>query len=255
VARGFAVDLALGSFEYLEVLTRTSHFTQTSKVWHRALNCGFKITASAGEDSILGLHGTPVIGESRLYVRVGPKLSWDGWVDGIRRGRTFVSNGPLLDFKVNAEIPGGEIHLPAAGGSVEIAGRFDSIVPVDRMELYMNGAVIETVRAGVRQGELRKRVPVTRSGWLTLRAVNDKPQHPVEDAYVIAETSPVYVYCGDHPIRSREDAEYFLRWVDGVGKQAETHPGWRSERERKHVLDQFAEARRIWEQRVKEATQ
>ena len=255
VARGFAVDLALGSFEYLEVLTRTSHFTHTSKVWHRALNCGFKVTASAGEDSILGLHGTPVLGESRVYVHTGRELSWDGWVEGIRRGRSFITNGPLLAFTVNGEIPGGEIHLPSGGGSVDVTGRFDSIVPVDRIELYMNGAVIETVRASGRQGELRKRVPVTRSGWLTLRAISDQPHHPVEDAYVVAETSPVYVYCGNEPIRSREDAEYFIRWVDDVRRQAEAHPGWRSERERKHVFDQFAEARRVFEQRAKEAKQ
>jgi hypothetical protein len=57
------------------------------------------------------------------------------------------------------------------------------------------------------------------------------------------------------PIRSREDAEYLLRWVDDVAPQAERHPGWRSERERKHVLDQFAAARRVWKQRVKEAKQ
>ena len=43
------MDLALGSFTYLEVLTRSTHFTYTAPVWHRALNCGFKITASAGK--------------------------------------------------------------------------------------------------------------------------------------------------------------------------------------------------------------
>ncbi|MBL8291496.1 MAG: PD40 domain-containing protein, partial [Bryobacterales bacterium] len=42
VARGFPVDLALGSFEYLEVMTSAGHFTNTVKAWHRALNCGFK---------------------------------------------------------------------------------------------------------------------------------------------------------------------------------------------------------------------
>jgi hypothetical protein len=65
----------------------------------------------------------------------------------------------------------------------------------------------------------------------------------------------VYVYCGNQPIRSREDAEYFIRWIDDVGRQAEAHTGWRTDRERKHVLDQFAEARRVWEQRAKEAGQ
>jgi hypothetical protein len=258
VARGFATDLALGSFEYLEVLTRAGHFTNTSKVWHRALNCGFRIAASAGEDSILGMHATPILGQSRIYVYLGAELSWDRWVDGIRRGHTFVTNGPLVTFEVNGEIPGGEIHLPAGGGSVEVSGRFDSIVPVERMELYVNGVVVASgvpSGPGGKQGVLQKRVPVTHSGWLTLRAISDQPHHPVEDAYVVAETSPVYVYCGDEPIRSRSDAEYFVRWIDDVARQAEAHPGWHSERERRHVLDQFAEARRIFEQRAKEAKQ
>ena len=255
VARGFAADLALGSFEYLEVLTRAGHFTNTSKVWHRALNCGFKITASAGEDSILGLHATPILGQSRVYAHLGPKLTWEAWIDAIRHGRTFVTNGPLVEFEVNGELPGDEIHLPSSGGDVEVSALVQSIVPIDRIELYRNGAVAETVKAGEKRGELRKRIPITRSGWLTLRAISDRPHHPIEDAYVVAETSPVYVYCGDQPIRSRDDAEYFMRWIDDVARQAEAHSGWRSERERKHVLDQFAQARRIFEQRAKEAKQ
>ena len=36
VARGFPVDLALGTFEYLEVLTWATSFTHTAPVWHRA---------------------------------------------------------------------------------------------------------------------------------------------------------------------------------------------------------------------------
>ena len=58
VARGFPVDLAHGAFEYLEVMTSARLARFTSKVWHRALNCGFRVTASGGEDSISGLHRT-----------------------------------------------------------------------------------------------------------------------------------------------------------------------------------------------------
>ncbi len=257
VARGFPVDLALGSFEYLELLTRATHFTNTSIVWHRALNCGFKITASAGEDSILGMHATPVMGSSRVYVYLGAKLTWDGWVDGIRHGRTFVTNGPLIQFEVNGELSGGEVKLPVDGGSVEISGRLSSIAPVDRMEVYYNGGILETIQLAKngREGVFRKRVPVTRSGWFTLRAISKESHDPVDDAFVVAETSPVYVKCGDQPIRSREDAEYFIRWIDDISRQAKEHPGWRSERERSHVLDQFSEARRIFEQRAREAKQ
>jgi TolB protein len=251
VARGFPVDLALGTLNYLEVLTWATSFTYTAPVWHRALNCGFKVTASAGEDSILGLHASRLLGSSRIYVNAGPQLTWDRWVDGIRRGRTFVTNGPLLVFTVNGEAPGGEIHLPASGGTVQVAGRLDSIVPVERFELWSNGGVVKSVplTAGGKHGELTASIQVTRSGWYTLRGTGSRREFPVDDLYVVGETSPVYVYCGDQPIRSREDAEYFIRWIDDITRQAEAHPGWRSDRERQHVLDQFAEARRVFEQR------
>jgi hypothetical protein len=119
------------------------------------------------------------------------------------------------------------------------------------MEVYFNGKVIETVPLtdGGKKGVLRKRIQIANSGWLTLRGISGKDRFPIEDKYVVGETSPVYVYCGDQPIRSRDDAEYFIRWIDDITKQAQAHPGWRSERERKHVLDQFQEARRVFEQR------
>jgi Tol biopolymer transport system component len=254
VARGFPVDLALETFTYLEVLTRAPHFTHTSTVWHRALNCGFKVTASAGEDSILNLNATPVMGSSRLYAYLGPRLTWDGWVDAIRQGRTLVSNGPLIRFEVNGEISGGEIRLPAQGGEVRAIGQLETIVPVEKLEIFWNGKPVETVpvAAAARTLRIERSIPVKESGWLTLRA-RGGPSHPIEDEYVVAETSPVYVYCGDRPIRSREDADYFIRWIDDITRQAEEHSGWRSPRERKHVLGQFAEARKIFEQRAREA--
>jgi hypothetical protein len=203
------------------------------------------------------LHATGIIGASRLYAYTGEKLTWAGWVDAIRQGRTFVTNGPLIQFDVDGELAGGEIHLPANGGTVEVSARVNSIVPIDRMELYFNGRPIETgpLTSGGKEGVFHKRIPVTRSGWFTFRGISNEPHHPVDDPYVVAETSPVYVYCGDQPIRSREDAEYFSRWIDDITRQAEAHPGWRSDRERKHVLDQFAQARRIFEQRAREDKQ
>ncbi|MDX1982910.1 MAG: CehA/McbA family metallohydrolase [Bryobacteraceae bacterium] len=249
VARGFPVDLALQTFDYLEVLTSAGMFTHTAKVWHRALNCGFRVTASAGEDSILGLHATPIMGSTRVYAHLGSRLSWPGWVDAIRHGRTFVTNGPILQFTVNHEMPGAEIRLPETGGQVEIAASFESIVPIRTMEIFFNGSAIESVPVNAATGEIRKSIPITTSGWLTFRASNPNPQHPIDDDYVTGETSPVYVMCGGKPIRSRQDAEYFIRWIDDITKQAEAHPGWRSEKEKKHVLGQFAEARSLMEQR------
>ncbi len=255
-ARGFPVDLALGSFAYLEVMTSARHAEHTAAVWHRALNCGFKVTASGGEDSITDLHRTPLIGAARMYAYLGDRLEWGRWVEAVRAGRTFVTNGPLLQLAMDGHIPGGEIQLPAEGGSVEVVARMDSAFPADKLELIHKGDVVEQIPLdddGL-SGRLRKRIQVEESGWYTLRASTAGPVLPVDDSRLYAETGPIYVYCGDQQIRTRDDAEYFVRWIDDIARQASAHPGWRSEREREHVLALFEEARAVFIQRAEEAS-
>ncbi len=257
VARGFPVDLALGSFTYLEVMTSARHAEHTAAVWHRALNCGFKVTASAGEDSITDLHRTPIIGAARMYAYLGDRLEWGRWVDAVRAGQTFVTNGPLLQFAIDGQIAGGEVALPSDGGSVEVVARMDSAFAADKLELIRNGAVLEQIPLADdgRSGVLRKRIRVEGSGWYTLRASTAGPVLPVDDVRLYAETGPIYVYCGDGQIRSQEDAEYFVRWIDDIARQANAHSGWRSAREREHVLAQFEQARAILVERAREGAQ
>jgi len=115
--------------------------------------------------------------------------------------------------------------------------------------VFLNGKVIESSNGA----PIRKRISIDRSSWITVRASNSKPLEPIDDSYIVAETSPVYVYTGSRKIRSKEDAEYFIEWIDGITQQAQAHPGWRSERERSHVLEQFQQARKIFEERARES--
>ena len=254
-ARTFPIDLALGSFDYLEVMTGAQYAKFTAPVWHRAMNCGFRVTPSGGEDSISNLHRTPALGAARVYGYLGDKLEWSRWLDAIREGRTFITNGPLVNLEINGQGPGGEIRLPDGGGSVEVTANMQTAFPVERVELVFRGKVVKTIPTenGGRQAFWRGSIPVNDSGWFTLRALTDGPVPPVDDTNLHAETAAVYTLVGEQPIRSREDAEYFVRWIDGVTKMAEEHPGWRSEREKDHVLEQFREARAIMEQRAAEA--
>jgi hypothetical protein len=246
-ARTFPVDLALESFDYLEVMTGANYARHSGEVWHRALNCGFRVTPSGGEDSISNLHRTPALGAARVYADLGGTLEWPRWVDAIREGRTMITNGPLVWLSVDGQGPGGEVKLPAGGGSVEIQATMETAFPVQRVELIFRGEVVQSIPVtdGGRQAIWRGRAPVERSGWFTLRALTDEPVYPIDDDNLHAETAAVYVLTGDESIRSREDAEYFVRWIDAITKQAEDHPGWRSDKEKAHVLGQFAEARKI----------
>ena len=69
------------------------------------------------------------------------------------------------------------------------------------------------------------------------------------DIYPFATTSPVYVTLGGAPVRSAEDARYFVAWIDRLDAAARAHPGWNTDTERSHVLEQIARARAEFERR------
>ncbi len=255
-SRTFPIDAALGTVDYLELLSGSDHLV-TTRVWHRILNCGFRVPAVAGEDSISNLHRTALVGVNRAYAYLGPRLDWEAWIEAIRKGHTFVTNGPLLEFSMNGLEEGEEIHLPPEGGRVSLRASMRCIAPVEKVEVFKNGKIIASipVTEGGRRAALARQIEVRDSGWYTLRAYSTRPVHPIDDRYPFAETSPIYVICGNRPVRSAEDAAYFITWIDAVSKMAAAHPGWRSERERSHVLSQFQEARKVFEQRAAEANE
>jgi TolB protein len=255
-ARGFPIDVALGVVDYLELMSGSDH-RATTAVWHRILNCGFKIPATAGEDSISDLYRSALVGADRMYVYLGPKLDYDLWIDAIRRGKTFVTNGPLLEFTANQAALGEEVTLPATGGEVVLRGRMQSLAPVEKLEIFFNGEVIADIplASDGKSATFEIRQTVTRSGWFTLRASGSHPVHPIDDRYPFAETGPIYVSVGGQPIRSRADADYFVHWIDNVSRQAEQDPHYRSEAEKQHVLEQFRQAREVFLQRSREASQ
>ncbi|PYV10289.1 MAG: hypothetical protein DMG07_21410, partial [Acidobacteria bacterium] len=254
IARGFPVDLALGSFQYLELWSTAGRGALI--VWHHALNSGFKVPVTGGEDSISNLHRTRLVGATRGYFFLAPgKLSWENFRDALVAGRGFVTNGPLLEFTANGKLPGSEIRLPAQGGTVHLEGALHSTAPLDSLRVVADGESVEEVplSGDRRTASFRKDLPFRHSGWVTLEAEALRPRWPVEDSRPMAATNAVYIYVGDEPIRSAASAEYFVRWIDKLIPMADSHPGWRTERERAHVLTQFREARAVFARRRDEA--
>ena len=103
--------------------------------------------------------------------------------------------------------------------------------PLDTFEIIFNGKVVESIPLDKdnQKSTFRKRLEVKESGWFTLKAAGTEMRHPIDDSYPVAETSPVYVYVGDKPIRSKEDAEYFIQWIDDITKLWTESSYWRSE--------------------------
>jgi len=244
-------DVALGKVEYLEVMGYSDHLI-TSEVWYRLLNCGFRIPAGAGTDAFpnfAALRGPP--GLVRVYVRSGPTLDHRRWLDSLTAGRTFVTNAPLLDFTLAGRLPGEEISLPAGGRALRARVSLRSALPVDHLEIVGNGKVVATVplRGERTSADTVIEVPAERSGWYVLRAWSERPRLPVLDLYPFASTSPVYVRVGDAPVRSPEDAEYFLAWLARIEAGTRAHTGWNTAAERDSVIAMLGAARAEFERR------
>ena len=130
-----------------------------------------------------------------------------------------------------------------------------SLAPIARVELVSNGQVVHSVdvTAGQQTVSFAHTVQVSSSAWYSLRAVGAADTFPVENTRPLAVTNPIYVIAGGQPIRDRAAAAYFVKWIDVLTGMAEAHPGWRSDKEKAHVLGQFKEARDIFVARAAEA--
>jgi hypothetical protein len=192
---------------------------------------------------------------NRVFVRSGPKLDYRGFLAALRAGRTFATNGPLLAFTLDGHPPGDEIALPAGGRNLRASVRLRSIVPVERLEIVSNGAVIATVPLDPSRTRADATVPlaVPDSGWFTLRAWSEGAAEPVLDIYPFGTTSPVYVTVGGRPIRRAEDARYFEAWVARLEGAAAAHAGWNDEAEKAEVLARLAAAKAEFQKRAGEA--
>ena len=217
--------------------------------WYATLNNGIRVTATGGEDSISNLQRSKLVGSYRTYVYTGARgLTMDAWFEGLRKGKAFVSSGPLVELTVNGRIPGETVELPA-GGEVRVEARVRSITPLERVFLLFNGGEVENLPLSPdrRSATLSKTVRADRSGWFHLRAEGrPEERYPLDTDYAQAFTNPVWVTVGGRPPRDRASAEYALRWIDKLQQMAEAWPHWRSEKERAHVFAQFDEARAIY---------
>ncbi len=250
-AKSMPVDAALGTVDCLE-------WTYINPIqvgmWHKLLNNDIVLAPVGGEDSITDLHRGKQIGSVRTYAKVDGPLTIGAWLDAVRKGRTYFSTGPILDLRVNGVLPGGIIRLPEGGGTVTIEGSVQSIAALDKVYLYSNGKVLKQISmdAAGKLGKFRETLPVKESAWFSLFAegVQDRS---LDGEYPQASTNVIRVYAGAGKIRDRASAEYYIRWIDKLRVMSEAWPWWRSEKEKSHVLAQYAEARAVYARLAAEA--
>jgi Tol biopolymer transport system component len=237
-AREFPVSAALGEVDYYDVMCIWSDERVSASVWYRVLNLGFRVPASAGTDAMTNYWRAPAIGTTRVYVKSGSPLDYQGWIRGLTEGRSFVTNGPLLFLKVDGKEPGGELGLPEGNTSVRVEAEATSIFPMETLDILVNGKVVSSVKPDDPfRVKLDTKVPVEASGWIAARVEGPEKQHLLMDSYVYAHTSPVYLVKGGRKPSSPEDARYFVRWTERVIQLLEESDAFDTAEQKREVIE------------------
>jgi hypothetical protein len=169
---GLALDAPSGLLSFVEVLQfDLPHYD----VWYELLDLGLRLAPTAGTDFPC-IPSVP--GRERFYARTGQAPTRASFAEAVRRGRTFVTNGPVLELDVGGADIGDELRL-AAPGPVRIRGRvrFDAErEDVHVLELLRDGRPVATATRRTGPGEiaLEHEEVVAAPAWFALRASGDK---------------------------------------------------------------------------------
>jgi hypothetical protein len=241
-ANEYLVDVAHDACDFISTVDTPAVWELN--IWYHTLNCGYRCRIS-GETDFPCIYGERV-GLGRSYVHLDGKLDFNAWAEGIKNGRSYVSDGKsqLMDFTVNGRevgVKGSEIKL-AKPGTVRVKARVAALLepkPTDEtqrirkaplnakpywdlernrigatrkvpVEVIVNGKAVarkEIVADGMERA-VTFDVPVQASSWVCLRI------------FPSSHTNPVFVLVDDKPIRaSKKSAEWCLKAIDKCWQQ------------------------------------
>jgi hypothetical protein len=236
--------------------------------WYHLMNTGLRVKAS-GETDFPCMSGTRV-GQGRSYVRLGrpARVDYAQWVDGIARGRSYISDGyaHAFGFSVGGKSSGDELQL-AASGKITVGATvafspetplepaYGSLIPAGGVR-YVGDTVIkrEPLRPDPVYARGRRVVEVVVNGRVAARRevpadgrahAVEFPIHVERSSWVALRqfpqlhTNPVFVLVGGKPVRASGDsARWALACIDQL---------WRA-RSRRIADGERAEAERAYEQ-------
>jgi len=269
-ANEYIVDVAHDAVDFISTVD-TPHVWELN-IWYHTLNSGFR-TRISGETDFPCIYGEKV-GLGRSYVKLEGPLNFDRWAEGIRQGKSYVTDGKshLLDFRLNGQLvgeKGSEVRLAKPGTvhlTADVAALLDEQpnetvrargydekpywdlerarigntreVPV---EIVVNGVAVarQQFLADGKNRKLSFEVPIRQSSWVAVRVLPS------------SHTNPFFVLVGDQPIRpSRKSIRWCLDAVDQCWKQKSPKISAREIEDARRVYDV---AREVYRKRLQEA--
>jgi len=189
---GLVADAVLEEVDMLEIGCLWTDEIGTASLWHEILNLGIPIALSAGSDVMNDLYRTMAIGATRMYVKPVGKLTIENYLEALKKGRSFMSNGPQILFTVEGHEVGEVLKTKNNKANWKLI--VHSPVSYEKIEIFVNGIAVTTKKSKNGTSETYSgSIEIPKGGWVTARASGSKSEWPMMDSYAFAESSPIWL--------------------------------------------------------------
>jgi hypothetical protein len=248
-------------------------------IWYHTLNCGFR-TRISGETDFPCMSDDQVA-HGRSYVKCDGDLSFNAWTEGLKSGRTYVSEGKshIINFTVNQTEVGtqnSEVKIPKASkvsvkakAAAYLDPNIDSIAaPLNlrrnvwdqkpfwnlergrihstrkvSVELVVNGVAIDKkeITADGTLVDVTFETTISKSSWIALRILPS------------SHSNPIFILVDNKPIRAnKKSVEWCLKAVDVCWGQKR---GRIRAEERDLAKKDYEQAKKVYQQISKESVE
>ncbi|MFW6160801.1 MAG: CehA/McbA family metallohydrolase [Acidobacteriota bacterium] len=177
------------SFQLMEVMNGPMLYesnAQTIEDWFHLLNKGYRIFAVGSSDSHTIDKGEP--GYSRTYVyfksKAGKAFDIEAFIEALKNGRTFVTNGPLVDFKVNSKSGPGDF-LSDKDGNIKLSIKVQTApwISVNEARIILNGERLKTIPISFKPGHRhwihKQTLTLKKDSWIVIEILGERSLFPV----------------------------------------------------------------------------
>jgi TolB protein len=169
----------------------------------------------------------PAIGTARAYVPTTKAADrYASAVEQVRSGKGFLTTGPALLFEVDGKSPGSIVPQGSRNWAIDLI----SVRPVERVEIIVNGRVVQTLEGFGGNGRKRYTgtIDVPSGGWIAARAIGGETAWPIMSYAHFAHTQPLWINSigSIEPAAARAAAKELLKALAfSEGKFKESYGG------------------------------
>ncbi len=237
------LDAALGVADFFDINCIPSSETGSAAIYARLLNAGFRLAAAGGSDTFSDTSRDPPLGTGRTYVRLPEGAGPEDWPLALRAGRSFSTNGPLLELDVDGRGMGDEIERRGPA-RLPVRTRAVSAVPMERLMVLVNGEVwreatgdpaADPVAGSPFELEVSGELELQDSAWIAVRAEGPRSVWTT-DSSLFAHSTPAYVLIDGRDIVVEADRRYLETMIEDFGAAMARRDDWLNEGQRDLVL-------------------